>query len=81
MRDDLARSVRIGSEDGSRFIFDTVGVMGRAGSCLGEPLNFCASFRNGDLAFSALFDDFPPFDPDVVAERTDPLSLGVRSSP
>lgn len=72
--------MRVGSEDGSRLDFGTVGVIGRDGSCLGEPLIFCASFRNGDLDFSALFDDFPLFDPDVVAERADPLSLGVRSS-
>lgn len=81
MREDLTRSVRVGSDDGSRFIFDTVGVIGRDGNCLGEPLSFCASFRNGDLVFSTLFDDFPPLDPDVAAERTDPLSLGVGSSP
>lgn len=60
---------------------DTVGVIGRDGSCFGEPLILCASFRNGDFAFSALFDDFPPFDPEVAAERAEPLSLGVSSSP
>ena len=81
MREDLVRNVRAGSEDGSRLILDTVGVIGRDNSCLGEPLIFCANFRNGDLVFSAPFVDFPPFDPDVLAERDDPLSLGVCSSP
>ena len=79
-REALARSVRTGSEDGSRFILDTVGVIGSDGSCLGEPLSFCASFRNGDLVFSAPFVDFPLLDSEVVAERPDPLSLGVCSS-
>lgn len=73
--------MRVGSEDGSRAVLDTAGVIGRDGNCLGEPLSFCASFRNGDLVFSALFDDFPPFEPDVAEESADPLSLGVRSSP
>ena len=80
-REDLARSVRVGSEAGSRLILDTVGVIGEDGVCLGERLIFCASFRNGDLAFSTPFVDFPPFDPDVATERADPLSLGVCSSP
>ena len=80
-REDLARSVRVGSEDGSRLSLDIVGVIGRDGGCLGEPLSFWASFLNGDLVFSAPFDDFPLFDPDVAAERADPLSLGVSSSP
>ena len=80
-REDLARSVRVGSEDGSRLILDIVGVIGGDASCLGEPLILCASFRNGDLTFSAPLIDFPPFDPDVAAERADPLSLGVCSSP
>lgn len=80
MREDLVRNVRGGSEDGSRLILDTVGVIGRDGSCLGERLIFCASFRNGDLVFSAPFADFPLLDSEVVAERPDPLSLGVCSS-
>jgi hypothetical protein len=79
-REDLARSVRVGSEDGSRLILDIVGVIGGDASCLGEPLILCTSFRNGDLAFSTPFVDLPPFDPDVVVERVDPLSLGVCSS-
>jgi len=78
-REALARSVRAGSEDGSLLILDNVGVIGRDSSCLGEPLSFCASFRNGDLVFS--FVDLALLDPDVVAERADPLSLGVCSSP
>jgi len=79
-REDLARSVRVGSEDGSRLNLDIVGVIGRDRSCFGEPLSFWASFLNGDLVFSAPLDDFP-FDPDVVVEGADPLSLGVSSSP
>jgi hypothetical protein len=80
-REVLARRVRTGSEDGSRLILDTEGVIGRDVGCLGEPLSLCASFRNGDLVFSAPFVDFPLFDPEVAAERADPLSLGVCSSP